>query len=138
MRHAQPVGTAVGDRLVRAPLPVVTVPTTALDSESGLGDGNLFATYPVPSGDPNVAYGVGPFVGLPTGTDEATGTDQWSGGAAAVFFDSRSALFQYGGLVTYQHKLGGSDRAPDVNLLAVQPFLSSALVAGSNTQFLGA
>lgn len=122
VRYAQPVSTGVGDWLVRASLPVSTVPTGMQENESGLGDGNVFAAYLFDTGDPSLSYGVGPLLGVPTATDDVLGRDQWSAGAAAVLFDARSAHFQYGGLLTYQHKIGGSDRAPDTNLLAAQPF----------------
>ncbi len=107
---------------MRASLPVSTVPTGVNESESGLGDANVFATYLLDTGNPGLSVGVGPIVGLPTATDDVLGTDQWSAGGAAVVFDATSSLFQWGGLVTYQHRFAGSDRDPDVNFLAVQPF----------------
>lgn len=122
VRYAQPVKTGFGDWLLRASLPLSRVPTGMEESESGVGDANVFAAYLLDSGDPSVSYGIGPLVGLPTATEDETGTDQWSAGAAAVMFDASSSVFQYGSLVTYQHKIGGSDRVDDVNLLAVQPF----------------
>lgn len=122
VRYAQPISTSFGDWLFRASVPLSTVPTGTQMSESGLGDSNAFATYLFDTGDPAVSVGVGPILGLPTATDEALGTDQWSAGLAAVAFDGSSKLFQYGGLVTYQHKIAGSSRVADVNFLAVQPF----------------
>jgi len=61
-------------------------------------------------------------MGIPTATDDALGTDQWSLGAAFILFDARDKILQWGGLVTYQHKVGGSGRVDDVNFLALQPF----------------
>jgi hypothetical protein len=60
-------------------------------------------------------------LGVPTATEDEVGTGQWSAGAAAVLFDARSSVIQYGGLVTYQTKIAGSDRVDDLSLLAVQP-----------------
>lgn len=122
VRYAQPISTGVGDWLFRASVPLATVPTGMQQNESGLGDSNAFAAYLFDTGNPSVSLGLGPILGIPTGSNDALGTDQWSAGLAAVGFDARSALFQYGGLVTYQHKIAGSGRDPDVNLLAVQPF----------------
>jgi hypothetical protein len=122
LRYAQPIGTPVGDFLVRASLPVSSLPTGPGTSQSGLGDGNVFATYLIDVGNPAVSVGVGPLAGFPTATDDALGNDQWSLGAAAVYFDARSHVVQWGGLVTYQHKVGGSSRLPAQSLLAVQPF----------------
>jgi hypothetical protein len=81
----------------------------------------VLALYLLQTGNPAISLGVGPIVGIPTATDNALGTDQWSLGGAAVFFDARSKV-QWGGLVTYQHKVGGSNRVADVNTLTVQPF----------------
>ena len=122
LRYAQPIGTPIGDFLIRASLPLVTAPTGANTSKSGLGDSNLFATYLIDVGNPGISLGIGPLAGFPTATSNSLGNDQWSLGAAAVYFDARSAIVQFGGLVTYQHKVAGSDRLPDQNLLAVQPF----------------
>lgn len=122
LRYAQPIPSPVGDWLVRASLPVSRVPTGPNEATSGLGDGNVFATYLFDTGSPAVSVGVGPLAGLPTATDDALGTGQWSLGGAAVLFDARSRVVQWGGLVTYQHKVAGSDRVDDVSLLAVQPF----------------
>ncbi|MEZ5988152.1 MAG: hypothetical protein R3F30_03335 [Planctomycetota bacterium] len=133
LRYAQPVATGFGDWLVRASLPLQTVPTGPGQAESGLGDANVFAAYLFDSGDPSVSYGVGPLLGLPTATADELGTDQWSAGFAAVLFDATSDQVQYGGLVTWQHKFAGEDRAPDVNILAIQPF--AMLQLGGGTYF---
>jgi len=122
VRYAQPIETPGGTWLMRASMPLLSVPVGNDNSESGIGDSNVFAAYLMETDDPAVSLGVGPLVGVPTGTKDVLGTDQWSLGAAAVYFDARSELVQFGGLVTYQHKLFGSGRAPDVNLLAIQPF----------------
>jgi hypothetical protein len=121
-RYAKPVTIGDGKWLVRASLPLVTVPTSPLDSESGIGDSNVFAAYLFDTDDPSVSFGVGPLLGVPTATEDEVGTGQWSAGAAAVLFDARSSVIQYGGLVTYQTKIAGSDRVDDLSLLAVQPF----------------
>ena len=121
LRYAQPLSTPLGSWLIRASLPVSRLPVGE-DSESGLGDANAFAAYLFDTGNPRVSLGVGPLFGIPTATDDALGTDQWSAGLAAVLFNASHPTVQWGGLVTYQHKIGGSSRAPNVNLLAVQPF----------------
>ena len=121
LRYAQPLSTPIGSWLIRASLPVSRLPVGE-DSESGLGDANAFAAYLFDTGNPRVSLGVGPLFGIPTATDDALGTDQWSAGLAAVLFNASHPTVQWGGLVTYQYKIGGSGRVPDVNLLAVQPF----------------
>ena len=118
LRYAQPFG----NWLFRGSLPLSRLPDSPTTSESGIGDANAFLAYLFDTGNPAVSLGAGPLVGVPTATDDALGTDQWSAGAAAVYFNAESRVVQYGGLVTYQVKVGGSDRAPDTHLLAVQPF----------------
>jgi len=121
LRYAQPIGTPFGDWLIRASLPVSRFPVGD-DSESGLGDGNVFAAYLIDTGNPSRSFGIGPILGVPTATDDALGTGQWSAGLATVLFDATNPVIQWGALVTYQHKFAGSDRVDDVNLLAAQPF----------------
>jgi hypothetical protein len=94
---------------------------------------NVFAAYLFDTDDPSVSFGVGPLLGVPTATEDEVGTGQWSAGAAAVLFDARSSVIQYGGLVTYQTKIAGSDRVDDLSLLAVQPF--GFLQLGSGVYF---
>lgn len=122
LRYAQPLSTPAGDWLVRASLPLNRFPTGVNQSASGLGDANVFATYLFDTGNPALSVGAGPLLGLPTASEDPLGTDQWTAGLAAVLFDARNAAFQWGGLVTYQGKIAGSDRVDATSLLAVQPF----------------
>jgi len=121
-RYAQPVSAFGGDWLLRASLPLNRFPTGPNEAESGVGDANVFATWLFDTGNPTVSVGAGPLVGIPSAREDALGTDQWSAGGAVVFFDASRSEVQSGGLVTYQTKVGGSDRVEDVNLLAIQPF----------------
>ncbi len=118
VRYAQPVKAMGGNWLVRASLPVQRVPT-ANGNASGLGAINAFAAYLFDTGNPSVSFGVGPLAALPTSTGDVPGGDSWDLGAAAVFFDARSNLFQWGGLITWQTDVAGSG---DSNLAVVQPF----------------
>jgi len=122
VRYAQPFEAFGGDWLLRASMPVSRFPTGVNQSESGLGDSNVFATYLFDTGNPAVSFGAGPLLGIPTATDDAIGNDQWSLGAAAIYFDGSDKQVQWGGLATYQHKIAGSDRVGDANLATVQPF----------------
>lgn len=129
-RYAKPFSLGSSKWLMRASVPLSTVPTGMDDSESGLGDSNVFAAYLFDSGDPSVSYGVGPLLGIPTASEDELGSDVWSAGLAAVLYDAKSSLIQYGGLVTYQHGFAGSGDEDDVNLLAVQPFMFLQLGGG--------
>ena len=118
IRYATPFKLFKGDWLLRASLPVNRVPTPE-GSESGLGSVNAFAAYLFKTKDPNVTFGAGPLAAFPTGTGDIPGNDTWDLGAALVIFDARSDLFQWGGLVTYQHDVAGDGAS---SLAAVQPF----------------
>jgi hypothetical protein len=122
VRYAQPVSTPFGEWLVRATVPILKLPTGMDETESGLGDVNVFATYLFDIDTPGVSFGVGPLATIPTGSNDTVGSDQWAFGGAAIYFNAESPIIQFGGLVTYQHKLGGSDRFEDKNILAIQPF----------------
>ena len=119
LRYAQPIGNV----LVRASLPVRRVPVGGLDTESGLGDLDLFGAYLFDTGDPTRSYGLGPLVAGPSATEDSLGTGKWQAGVAGVYFDASSPIVQWGGLVTWQTDFAGDDTRADTNLLAAQPFL---------------
>lgn len=117
-RYAQPVGRV----LVRASLPVPTVPAAGPSgSESGLGDFNVFAAY-LAVQKPDLTFGIGPLLTAPTASDDALGTGKWQGGVAAIVFGVPSPQFQYGGLVTWQGSFAGDSNREDTSFLALQPF----------------
>ena len=119
-----------GRVLVRASLPLPTVPLGGGDSQSGLGDLNAFAAYlAVQKADVN--FGIGPLLAAPTASDDALGSGKWQAGGAMVVFMMPSAQVQYGGLVTYQASIAGDDDRNDTSLLAVQPFLMLQLGGGT-------
>ncbi len=126
-RYAQPV-----DRwLIRASLPVNTFPTPPDgNTDTGLGDFNVFAAYLLDIDKPGVTFGIGPQVTLPTNTQEGLGTDKWSAGFANVLFNAESKLFQYGYLLTWQTSFAGPGDEPYVNAGALQPFAFLQLGSG--------
>ena len=118
LRYAQPFGKW----LVRASLPFRRVPTGINTTESGIGDIDIFAAYLFDTGNPAVSFGIGPQLVFDTASEDATGSGKTQAGLAAVYFDARSAAFQWGGLVTYSTDIAGSDSRPDTSVLAAQPF----------------
>jgi len=118
LRYAQPFGKW----LFRASLPASRVPTADSKTMSGLGDVNAFAAYLFDTGDPAISFGVGPQFTLPTASETETGTGKWLGGFAATFFNARSPVVQWGGLVTWQKDFAGDAARSGVNVLAIQPF----------------
>jgi len=118
LRYAQPVGQF----LVRASLPIPTVPVAGgTDSKSGIGDFNAFATYLAVS-KPSLTFGAGPLIVAPTATNDALGSGKWQAGAAAILFAVPSPQVQYGALVTWQTSFAGDSERDTTNTLAAQMF----------------
>jgi hypothetical protein len=112
--------TPTGKILWRASLPFNTISTGA-GSKSGLGDADIFAAYLAKS-DAKLTIGFGPSLGLPTASDDATGTGKWSGGLAVVAFAAPSADFQFGALAIWRVSFAGKADRDKVHFAAFQPF----------------
>jgi len=119
-RYAQPLHLFGGDWVMRATLPVNTVPTP--DDKTGIGDFNIFAAYMIDIGMPGVSFGIGPQLTAPTAVEDALGTGKWLGGFANVLFNATSPTVQWGYLLTWQASFAGDDDRGDVNVGAFQPF----------------
>ena len=131
LRFAKPFSVLGTNWLMRASLPVNSFPTPPQgDTETGLGDFNIFAAYLFDMGDPALSVGLGPQLTVPTATDDALGSEKWSAGLAHVLFNARSPKFQYGYLLTWQHSFAGADERADVNVGAFQPFAFYQLGGG--------
>ena len=126
IRFAAPVSRF----LIRASLPLPTLPTGDNRRDSGIGDLNLFAAYNIHQTSSTV-FGLGPLVAMPTASKDSLGSGKWQLGAAAVYFNAKSAKVQYGGLLTYQTSIAGDDDRDDTNLLVAQPFAFWQLGGGT-------
>jgi len=123
LRFAQPFSLGDTHWLMRASLPVNTFPTPPDGKkETGFGDFNIFAAYLFDTGDPAVSFGIGPQLTAPTASKDALGSEKWSAGFANVLFNARSAIFQYGYLLTWQASFAGNGDRNEVNAGAFQPF----------------
>lgn len=118
VRYAQPIGRV----LIRASLPLMTTPFGANNAyESGLGDFNIFGAYLITQ-KPEMTFGIGPLVAMPTATEDALGAGKWQAGAAMIAFAVPSPKVQLGGLLTWQGSFAGDEDRKDTSLMAVQPF----------------
>jgi len=131
-----------GKWLVRASLPLSSVPTSTVppstgptEGVSGVGDFNAFVAYLMTDSDAPQQYGVGPLVVAPTANDDALGVDGWQLGAAGVYFNLSSPEVQWGGLVTWQTDVSGSD---NTNLAIAQPLLFMQMGKGAYLRSSGA
>lgn len=123
LRYAKPFSIKDSNWIMRASLPLVTFPTGPnLSQNTGLGDLNVFAAYLIDTGNPAISFGIGPQITAPTATDTGLGSEQWSAGFANVLFNASSPKFQYGYLLTWQHRFAGNSNRTDVNTGALQPF----------------
>ena len=104
---------------------------SACQTRSGVGDLDVFFAYLFDTKNPGRSFGIGPQFVLPTASRDATGSGKWQAGAAAVYFDATSSLFQWGGLVTYRTDFAGDDDRPGTSLLAAQPFYFLQLGGGN-------
>lgn len=107
-------------QLMRATLPIVTTPHIGnQDSETGLGDLNVFDLFLMKSGQ--VEYGFGPQLTIPTASKDETGTGKWQAGLAAMAIaPQRWGLL--GALVTWQAAFAGDSDREHQNNLQAQPF----------------
>ncbi|WP_127956939.1 hypothetical protein [Serratia microhaemolytica] len=131
-RYAQPFSLGESNWLLRASLPINTLPTPPNGGrKTGLGDINLFAAWLIDTNSPTMSFGFGPQFTLPTASDNALGTEKWSAGLVGVFFDATSPRFQYGYLAGWQHSFAGKDERDDVNAATFQPFMFYQLGGGT-------
>jgi hypothetical protein len=127
MRYAQPFGKW----LMRASLPFNRTPTGINTTQSGLGDLDVFFAYLFDTGNPARSFGIGPQLAFPTASEDATGSGKYQAGAAAVYFDATSPVFQWGGLLTYRTDFAGDSDRSDVSVFAAQPFYFLQLGKGN-------
>jgi len=137
VRFAKPV--AKGKLLLRASMPFSTLgmpnANGVVNTTSGLCDFNAFLSYNFVS-NATTTMGIGPSITAPTASDDLLGAGKWQGGFAFVAFVSKSPVFQFGGLVTWQTSFAGDEDRASANLGAIQPFYFWQL--GKGTYLRGA
>lgn len=122
LRYAQPVEIYGTKWLMRATIPLNTVPSLGDGYVTGLGDVNVFAAYLFDTGNPAVSFGFGPQITVPSATSSDTGDDSWSLGFANVLFNASSRKVQWGYLLIWQASVD-SNPENEFNSAAFQPFL---------------
>ncbi|MGE4372019.1 MAG: hypothetical protein AB7E29_03800 [Xanthobacter sp.] len=127
VRYAQPFEAFGGKWLMRATMPINTVPAFRADEDvvTGGGDFNAFAAYLFDVEDPAISFGFGPQLTAPTSSSGRTGSGRLSVGFANVLFDASNPVFQWGYLLTWQASVSGSlnSNSSKVNVGALQPSL---------------
>jgi hypothetical protein len=91
------------------------------DDQFGLGDTVQSLFLSPAASDP--IWGIGPVFLLPTGTDDALGTEKWGIGPTGVVL-KQAGPWTYGVLANHIWSFAGDGDRSDVNATFVQPFLS--------------
>jgi hypothetical protein len=74
-----------GRQIIRATLPIATVPTGATSSVSGFGDFNIFDAIVLSGPEATTTISIGPLLVAPTATDDVLGArNTWQAGAAGI------------------------------------------------------
>ena len=131
-RFAKPFALGKTSWIMRASLPLNTYPVPPeFNHETGIGDLNMFAAYLIDTGNPTLAFGIGPQITAPTASKDALGSEKWSAGLVNTLFSFASPVFQYGYLLSWQASFAGEDDRDDVNIGGFQPFLFYQLGGGT-------
>ena len=132
LRYAQPLKIGNSPWLMRASLPVNTLPVgTDGASRTGLGDLTVLMAYTMDVGNPALSFGIGPLLTAPTATRRELGSNKWSAGLVNVFFNASSPKLQLGYLATWQHSFAGRDDYATVNVASFQPMAFYQLGGGT-------
>jgi hypothetical protein len=120
--------------LVRATLPLETVPDSRSSYSSGLGDFTVQDAFKFSKPGARLEWGVGPLLVVPTATSQALGSGKWQAGAALVMIRLLPGGSIAGGVATWQTDFAGAGDRPGTNLASVQP--NVALVVGATGYYI--
>jgi hypothetical protein len=96
--------------------------------DTGLGDLTLVPYY-VPDTTQSLFTGYGAAIGIPTATEDALGSEQWTAGPAMIVARAGNPI-TYGGLVQHIWSYAGEDDRGDISVTTVQPFFTYLLGDG--------
>lgn len=101
--------------------------------DAGVSDITL-APYYVPDLTRRTFVGYGAALGAPTATEDALGSDKWTGGPAMIVARTGQPI-TYGSLAQHIWSYAGNSDRGDVSVTTVQPFLSYLLADGWAASF---
>ena len=93
-------------------------------SQFGLSD-TIQSVFISPTKTGSFAWGAGPVLLIPTGTDALLSTRKWGAGPSAVVL-KQNGPWTYGGLVNQVWSYAGNSSRADVNQMLINPFVSHA------------
>lgn len=120
--------------IIRATLPVSTVPADSGTYESGLGDLVIQDAFRLSRMSATTQFGVGPLLVIPTATSTALGAGKWQAGVAAVVIFTLKDGSVLGGVATWQMSFAGDADRASTNVATFQP--SVALALGQSGYYL--
>lgn len=115
---------SVPQLIARTTIPYVSTPDLpGSDSVDGLGDA-VVLVFALPKLETEgVMFGIGPALGLPTATEDETGTDAWSLGPTAVYINNQTRSWMWGVLTYGLWDVAGDGDRDDVSQINIQPLL---------------
>ena len=113
--------------IVRATLPVATVPVDSGTSASGLGDLTVQDAFRVTRMSSRTQLGIGPLLVMPTATSTSLGAGKWQAGLAVVVVQLLEGGSVIEGVVTWQISFAGDPDRPNTNFATFQPGIALAL-----------
>ena len=113
--------------IIRATLPIQTVPDTATSYSSGIGDFSIQDAFKFSKPGARTEWGIGPLLVMPTASSDALGAGKWQAGAAVVVVRLLPGGSIAGGVATWQTDFAGDSTRPGTNLATFQPDVALAV-----------
>jgi len=113
----------------RTIMPFIDAESPAIGGSDTSGSGDVLQSFFFSPKAPTASgwiWGAGPALSLPTASEDALGSEQWSGGPTAVVLKQDSG-WTYGALANHLWSFAGEDHRADVNASFIQPFISYTL-----------
>lgn len=116
---------SVPKMITRTTIPYVSTPDLpGSGSVDGIGD-TVFLGFLLPKLETEgVMLGIGPALGLPTASEDETGSDAWSVGPAAVYINLQTKGWLWGALTYGLWDVAGDGDRDDVRQIDIQPILN--------------
>lgn len=127
LRGITPMKLGGAVQLLRATLPIVTVPTPGGGHVTNVGDLNIVDFFPYKAGP--VEVGIGPQLTIPTAFKDETGTGKWQAGLGGLLLSNQPWGIA-AAIATWQTSFAGDSGRPTQNNATLQPLIIYNLVKG--------
>ena len=127
--NVRPVMVA-GRQIIRATIPLATVPLGGGPYASGVGDINIFDAIKITGEGSKTDIALGPLLVIPSASNDALGQGKWQAGGAVVAIHPLSGGSLVGALITYQTDFAGDKARAGTSILAAQPIVTMSMGGG--------